>query len=568
VARQTRGRGRLLVVLAITTVGAALAHPSASSAATTCAFTAGSNLLEVDMDGVNDRADLSVAASGHIDVGNPTAIPCSGGDAQTVDNIDTIEVAQGGGAGQVAQVFVSQFAQGGPFEPGATAEATGASEIEFEIDLADGFDTVHLLGQADPFSDHFRFGDLSGGDSGANLNAPESGGPDGDDLRMTNVDSLTVTLGFLETVANTYDGSGGPEFTGPLSTLPMGGLGGSSGPDIVIGGDRGGIYDGFDGADTIVSSPETPFSETLRGGVGVDTLDYSRATSAVTIDLGTSAGQVTGGGGFDVLDQTDFEDLIGGPFGDTLTGTSGPNRVVGAAGNDTISLLEGDDRFEVMDGGPDTVECGLGADSGVADVQGVDTINANCETVDFPPQTSVASGPANGATITDRTPTYGLAADEAATFERRVDGGGFQPCPQSCTIPSLSNGIHTVAFRATDQDPPATPDPTPVSRTVRITNPQAAPPQDTDPPETTITRGPKKKTRKKSVSFSFSADEPESTFECALDGAGFAPCGSPTTLKVRKRGKHQLAVRATDEAGNTDQTPAEHRWKRKKRKRR
>jgi hypothetical protein len=100
----------------------------------------------------NDRADLSVAAGGQINVGNPTAIACGGGNVQSVTNVDTIEVVQVTGANQGSQVFVNQFDQGGPFEPGATPEASGVSEIEFDIDLGDGHDTVHLLGRADPFS--------------------------------------------------------------------------------------------------------------------------------------------------------------------------------------------------------------------------------------------------------------------------------------------------------------------------------------------------------------------------------------------------------------------------------
>jgi len=57
-------------------------------------------------------------------------------------------------------------------------------------------------------------------------------------------------------------------------------------------------------------------------------------------------------------------------------------------------------------------------------------------------------------------------------------------------------------------------------------------------------------------------DEPESSFECALDGAPFAPCevvedGAYTRLRVSglEEGQHQLAVREVDLAGNADPTP-------------
>jgi len=87
---------------------------------------------------------------------------------------------------------------------------------------------------------------------------------------------------------------------------------------------------------------------------------------------------------------------------------------------------------------------------------------------------------------------------------------------------------------------------------------------DTTPPDTTITKYPKAKTRKKQATFEFTSTEPGS-FECSLDGAPFASCTSPDTLKVKK-GKHSFAVRAKDAVGNVDPTPATFNWKVKKKK--
>jgi hypothetical protein len=55
------------------------------------------------------------------------------------------------------------------------------------------------------------------------------------------------------------------------------------------------------------------------------------------------------------------------------------------------------------------------------------------------------------------------------------------------------------------------------------------------------------------------------TFECKLDDGVFQSCTSPHTVRVKK-GKHSLAVRAKDAAGNFDPTPATDGWKVKKRK--
>jgi len=84
------------------------------------------------------------------------------------------------------------------------------------------------------------------------------------------------------------------------------------------------------------------------------------------------------------------------------------------------------------------------------------------------------------------------------------------------------------------------------------------------PPQTTITKRPKDKTKKKQATFEFTANEPGATFECSLDGGPFAVCSSPDTLKVKK-GKHTFAVRAKD-AGDNIGSPATDDWKVKKRK--
>jgi hypothetical protein len=89
---------------------------------------------------------------------------------------------------------------------------------------------------------------------------------------------------------------------------------------------------------------------------------------------------------------------------------------------------------------------------------------------------------------------------------------------------------------------------------------------DTTAPETSLGKHPKRKTTKKRAKFTFTADE-AATFECKVDKEDFAPCTSPLSVKVKKRGKHTFAVRATDAGGNVDATPATAKWKLKKKKR-
>jgi hypothetical protein len=83
--------------------------------------------------------------------------------------------------------------------------------------------------------------------------------------------------------------------------------------------------------------------------------------------------------------------------------------------------------------------------------------------------------------------------------------------------------------------------------------------QDTDPPETTITKEPPDKGEKNKVRYKFVADEP-STFECKADKGGFEACDSPEKLKVDD-GKHKFQVVAIDVAGNRDPTPAKDKFK-------
>ena len=55
--------------------------------------------------------------------------------------------------------------------------------------------------------------------------------------------------------------------------------------------------------------------------------------------------------------------------------------------------------------------------------------------------------------------------------------------------------------------------------------------------------------------FTFSATDPESTFECSLDGGPFTPCAAPFDPGAGP-GTHTLAVRAVDPQGQADSSAA------------
>jgi hypothetical protein len=89
---------------------------------------------------------------------------------------------------------------------------------------------------------------------------------------------------------------------------------------------------------------------------------------------------------------------------------------------------------------------------------------------------------------------------------------------------------------------------------------------DSTPPDTTIDKGPKRRTEKAKAKIRYSANEP-ATFQCALKGGKrklrtFYDCDE-AKVKYRhlKPGKKKFQVRAIDAAGNVDPTPAKLKWK-------
>jgi Tol biopolymer transport system component len=85
-------------------------------------------------------------------------------------------------------------------------------------------------------------------------------------------------------------------------------------------------------------------------------------------------------------------------------------------------------------------------------------------------------------------------------------------------------------------------------------------PIDRLPPETTITRAPKRKSERTKARLRFESTEPGSSFECSLDKRTYRSCESPLTYTRLKVGRHRFRVRAIDSAGNADPIPATARF--------
>src|SRR5207237_235916 len=120
---------------------------------------------------------------------------------------------------------------------------------------------------------------------------------------------------------------------------------------------------------------------------GVDTIDFTGTTSAVTMDLSSTAQQTVNANlKITLASGSAIENVIGGSGADNLTGNTLNNTITGGAGNDTISGSTGDDNLtggagnDSLDGGagndnylfqPDSA---LGADT-ITDASGTDSID-------------------------------------------------------------------------------------------------------------------------------------------------------------------------------------------------
>ena len=128
----------------------------------------------------------------------------------------------------------------------------------------------------------------------------------------------------------------------------------TGGDDRVIGDAQQNIIQTLDGDDEIGASGGT---DTLDGGAGVDTVDYSVLAGIQRINVALNGENATtvlvSGGASDTIMRV--ENVIGTAGDDTLTGDSLDNRLQGRAGDDTLVGGAGNDVLDGGDGTSDTV---------------------------------------------------------------------------------------------------------------------------------------------------------------------------------------------------------------------
>lgn len=148
----------------------------------------------------------------------------------------------------------------------------------------------------------------------------------------------------------------------------------------------------------------------------------------------------------------------------------------------------------------------------------------------------------------NRRPTIQFTANRPVAFACSVDGSAPQPCASPYTVPaSLSDGRHGFAVTGTDLGGRAG-----SSGVASFTI-------DTMAPRTKIVKHPPRLIRthhrRARVVFRFRSSETGSTFVCKVDRDLLRTCGKRFALRL-EAGRHTVRVRARDQAGNVDATPA------------
>jgi hypothetical protein len=225
-----------------------------------------------------------------------------------------------------------------------------------------------------------------------------------------------------------------------------------------------------------------------------------------------------------------FECALDGPAG--ATGT-----FAACTAGDYADLEDGDYTFRVR------------ATDGVGNVGPETTRSFTVDTRE--PVVTITGGPEDLTNVTTQSFTFTVDETDVET-ECALDGPGqlrnvsFTSCASGVEYADLADGEYRFTVSATDAAGNGSSD----SRSFTV---------DTTAPDTEITFGPEGTREASAVDVYFTSDE-YGEFECRLTGPGqtsaFTACESPKAYTDLAPGDYTFAVRATDEAGNTDPTPA------------
>ena len=161
-----------------------------------------------------------------------------------------------------------------------------------------------------------------------------------------------------------------------------------------------------------------------------------------------------------------------------------------------------------------------------------------------PPVTTIVSGPAQGTTDSDATPTFVFGSDEAgSTFECKLDTAAAATCPSEYTLPALADGQHTLVVTAINVNGIRG---NSVTRNWTI---------NLGFPDTTLNGQPFAYTKSTTQTFTFTGDR-QDRFVCKWDTETVDPCvsGQPSATRTLSQGAHTFSVYAVNVNG-ADPTP-------------
>ncbi|MEJ7842420.1 MAG: Ig-like domain-containing protein [Rubrobacter sp.] len=176
-------------------------------------------------------------------------------------------------------------------------------------------------------------------------------------------------------------------------------------------------------------------------------------------------------------------------------------------------------------------------------------------TVDTAAPQARLTAPADGDLVSGEVELTAEASDTGGVkrVQFLVDGGAVDsdlsgPYEFGWDSVLVEDGEHEIGVRVTDE---AGNTATSAPAGIRVDN---------TAPDTVVNSSPNTPTNRTDAPFRFSSGDANATFECSLDDGRFEPCASPQQYPGLRDGDYLFAVRATDEAGNRDDTPAQRRF--------
>tara|TARA_B100000683_G_scaffold277743_1_gene338514 strand:+ start:115 stop:4392 length:4278 start_codon:yes stop_codon:yes gene_type:complete len=140
------------------------------------------------------------------------------------------------------------------------------------------------------------------------------------------------------------------------------------------------------------------------------------------------------------------------------------------------------------------------------------------------------------------------ASTENATFVCRLDSGERDTCTSPHVVDGLAEGTHYFEVRATSSEGLQ-------EMAAQLFEWEV----DLTPPDTVFETDTASPTNQVAATFSFETESDVAAFECAAQNDSFNSCSSPWTVQGQE-GENQIQIRAIDDVGNVDPSPAVFQW--------